>query len=136
MPFWSEVLATEGGSEYRTLDVCCGTGRWHQAFHDLLPAPAGTHVTSDFIDLCGESIEGLERRLDGLSTSLPGTAGSVARRRGTVTTGDACDLSADGDYSLVVNMHGKLTTWVRVAPALGRVGAMLALTVPWYLRSL
>jgi len=50
--------------EVDVLDICCGTGRWIQAFNDIVLTPDVTVVPDvDFLDLCTNSLEVLRQRI-------------------------------------------------------------------------
>lgn len=89
-----------GKEEFRVLDTCCGTGRWAQAFSELVLQPLGITAACDFIDLCAQSMAVLCKRLPNMQNV----------RSGSLFTGDVCQLSQLGvpalAYDLIVNMHG------------------------------
>jgi len=108
LPIWSDLLLGHGSdANFRAIDICCGTGRWFQAFAELvLPmlrseGSADIIGNMDFVDLCIDSLAVLEQRR---SLLLPGNL-SVP---GEVLHEDACKLpeKQEGAYDLVTNMHG------------------------------
>jgi SAM-dependent methyltransferase len=106
MPLWDNLFEKhpEGKKQlpqsFRALDTCCGTGRWAQAFSELVLQPRKLTATCDFFDLCEDSLGVIRNRLPGFSNI----------DAGEVIPGDLSKLGAAGvpasTYDLVVNMHG------------------------------
>jgi len=97
---WDNFLNVEK-EELRVLDACSGTGRWAQAFSEMVLKPRGiVNVTCDFADICARSMSVLNDRLLHIQN-----LGS-----GSLFTGDLCELSHLGastlSYNVIVNMHG------------------------------
>jgi len=103
MGIWDSLLEGSQGS-LRVLDACAGTGRWVQAFSEIVlkdrEALKNREVLVDFIDLCSDSIAVLEKRLRGLPNITVGKC----------FTGNLCESGKLGvpslGYDLIVNMHG------------------------------
>lgn len=97
LPVWDTIL-TGDLQEKRVLDVCAGTGRWAQAFSELVVKDR--QVKCDFVDLCSDSTS----VLDGRRSHMPNLSG------GQVFTGDICALDQLGvpalSYDVITNMHG------------------------------
>lgn len=97
MSGWDSILHRASGS-VRVLDVCAGTGRWAQAFSELVVKDH--EVLVDFVDLCGDSIAVLGSRQETMANL----------GKGKLFTGDICELGKLGvpllSYDLIVNMHG------------------------------
>lgn len=97
LPIWASLLNNRSDN-FRVLDTCCGTGRWAQAFSELVVKDA--EVPCDFVDLCEDSIKVLGERLEGISNL------SEQNR----FTGSICDLTAlavpTEFYDAITNMHG------------------------------
>lgn len=110
LPLWSDLLHLYShGGNVRVLDVCSGTGRWMQAFAEMvLPEQeqlksrdAPTACNMDSVDLCNDSLSVLKQRR------------SILQEHGKIGTGkikfaDATILSPDevAAYDIVTNMHG------------------------------
>lgn len=106
------------------LDVCCGTGRWVQSYHDitLYGGLQKATVTYDGVDLCKESLGVLDLRLAHLhdngiqrgllAHSAAQTMFTYGREKKTTAALDDGDRNFTtssltvGGYDLVTNMHG------------------------------
>jgi hypothetical protein len=58
---WADIIGAR--RELRYLDVCCGTGRWLQAFSENVLRPRNILVDADLVDLCSSSLVHLEDRI-------------------------------------------------------------------------
>lgn len=99
MPIWDKVFSKVPHT-FHALDVCCGTGRWANAFSDIVCRERGVVVPCDFLDWCQESLTVLEKR----KSEMPNIK---------LVKADQHDLGRRGShtfnassYDLVVNMHG------------------------------
>lgn len=97
LSLWDNLL-DNASDNLRVLDVCSGTGRWAQAFSEIVAKDR--HIPCDFIDLCTDSMGVLSERLKGITNLGPSSS----------FNGDICELSKLGvptlSYDIVTNMHG------------------------------
>jgi len=97
MDLWDGLLDHSSG-RMRVLDTCAGTGRWLQAFSEMLVIDKDVSV--DLMDLCSDSLSVLGKRLDNL--------GNIGKNN--LFEGDLCELGQVGvpalTYDVVTNMHG------------------------------
>lgn len=84
--------------EIDVLDICCGTGRWMQAFNDIVLNTESTAMPNvDFLDLCSNSLEVLRQRIPQMHNV----------RGGVVINQCATKISQmHKKYDLITNCHG------------------------------
>lgn len=92
---WADALGDK--KELRLLDVCSGTGRWVQAFAELVLKPRGLTAQVDCIDLCSDSLVHLENRF----VQMPGVSNGKTH---CMDAGKAASLGHS--YDIASNMHG------------------------------
>jgi len=93
--FWADVLGDP--RQLSCLDVCTGTGRWLQAFSEMVLRPREMTASFDCVDLCSDSLAHLETRFPQIPEVSDGRTHCM----------DAGKLDALGcEFDLVTNMHG------------------------------
>jgi len=111
LPAWDDALARHG-ADMRVLDVCCGTGRWAQAFSEHLLTRRNVKVAASFTDICEDSLEVLRKR-------LPALAGFSVEKVVQANIGAEQDKQRlpNDAFDVVTNMHGLYGLPAVVLPA-------------------
>jgi SAM-dependent methyltransferase len=93
--FWSRVLGNR--TQVDCVDVCAGTGRWMQAFSEMVLQPRSMTASVNAVDLCGDSLAHCQERL----SQIPEI------EKGETHCMDAGALNSIGKtFDLATNMHG------------------------------